>query len=281
MNAKKRFFDIFQTVICILLVIILIYPLVWMVGAAFKTNEEIFTNHSIFPQKEWMMDTFAKGWKGVGKNNFTVFFKNTLIVTIPSVLLTVISSTLTAYGFARFKFVGKNLLFMIMLGMLMLPNAVILIPTYLLFKDLGWLNTFLPIVIPTAFAVNSFLIFMLVQFFRSIPKEFDEAATIDGCNSFQCLTRVMVPMCTPAMITCGLFEFMWKWNDYFSSMIYLNSAKRFTIPLGLRLTIDSSTGVQWNQVMAMSIVSILPCVVVFFSLQKYFVDGIAAGGLKG
>jgi oligogalacturonide transport system permease protein len=279
--AKRRVSSTLHFILCLAICIVMIYPLVWMVGAAFKTNDEIFTNNSIFPSGTWILDSFAKGFKGVGRNTFAVFIKNSILMTLPSVLLTAISSVLTAYGFARFRFFGKNALFMVMLGMLMLPNAVIMIPTYLLFKDLGWINTFKPLIVPTAFAINSFLIFMLVQFFRSIPKEFDEAATIDGCNSLQTLIHVLVPMALPAIITTSLFEFMWKWNDYFNSMLYLNSAKKFTVALGLRMSIDSSTGVQWNQVMAMSAVSILPCVIVFFCLQKYFVEGIAAGGIKG
>lgn len=273
--------EVLRNVLVLLIGIVLVYPLLWMVGAAFKDNNEIFTNTSILPGGEWIMTSFKNGWKGVGKNTFTVFFKNSLIVTVPAVILTTVSTTLTAYGFARFQFFGKKVLFFVMLGMLMLPNAVIMIPTYLLFKELGWLNTFLPLIVPTAFAVNSFLIYMQVQFFRGIPKEMDEAATIDGCNTIQTLFYVMVPMSFPAIITTALYEFMWKWNDYFNSMLYLNSAKKFTVALGLRMSLDSSTGVQWNQVMAMSTLSILPCVIVFFLLQKYFVEGISAGSVKG
>lgn len=273
--------EIIRTIVVLIIGIVLIYPLLWMVGAAFKDNNEIFTTKSIFPANEWVKDSFSKGWKGVGKNNFTVFFKNSIVVTVPAVILTVISTTLTAYGFARFNFRGKKILFFTMLGMLMLPNAVIMVPTYLLFKELGWLNTLKPLIIPTAFAVNSFLIYMQVQFFRGIPREMDEAAIIDGCNSFKTLIYILAPMCSPAIITTALYEFMWKWNDYFNSMLYLNSAKKFTVALGLRMSLDSSTGVQWNQVMAMSTLSILPCVVVFFCLQKYFVEGISAGSVKG
>lgn len=280
-TMKNQIWSSIQLFICIIVAIVLIYPLLWMVGASFKTNEEIFVNHNILPSGEWVWDSFARGWKGVGRNTFTTFLKNSCFVTIPSVFLTVVSSTLTAYGFARFKFFGRKLLFMVMLGMLMLPNAVIMVPTYILFKELGWLNTMKPLILPTAFAVNSFLIFMMVQFMRSIPKDFDESATIDGCNTLQILYRIITPMCLPAMISCGLFEFMWKWNDYFNSMLYLNSAKKFTVTLGLRASFDSSTGVMWNQVMAMSFVCIVPCIIVFFSLQKYFVDGIVAGGIKG
>lgn len=280
-KASKTIFSIVQLVLCIIIAIILLYPLLWMIGASFKTNEEIFVNHSILPSGEWVLDSFARGWKGVGRTTFTTFIKNSILIAVPAVILTIVSTTLTAYGFARFKFKGKNVLFMVMLSMLMLPNAVIMVPTFILYKDLGWLNSYKPIIVPTAFAINSFLIFMMVQFMRSIPKDFDESATVDGCNSLQTLALIITPMCLPAMISCGLFEFMWKWNDYFNPMLYVNSAKKFTVTLGLRASFDSSTGVMWNQVMAMSFVSIIPCIIVFFCLQKYFVDGIAAGGIKG
>lgn len=280
MTARNRVWTIIWTTLSVLFAIVLIYPLLWMVGAAFKTNEEIFVNHHIIPSGKWVWDSFARGWKGVGRNTFSTFLLNSVKVAAPSVVFTIISTTLTAYGFARFRFMGRKVLFFIMIGMLMLPNAVIMVPTFILFKELGWLNSYKPLIIPTAFAVNSFLIYMMIQFMRSIPRDFDESATIDGCNSFQTLFHIIVP-CMPAMLSCGLFEFMWKWNDYFNAMLYVNSAKKFTVTLGLRASFDSSTGVMWNQVMAMSFISILPCIVVFFSLQKYFVEGLAAGGLKG
>ncbi len=280
-SSRNRIWTVFLSAISILFAVVLIYPLLWMVGAAFKTNEEIFVNYHIFPSGKWVMDSFARGWKGVGRNSFTTFIINSVKVAMPSVLLTIVSTTLTAYGFARFRFVGRKILFFIMIGMLMLPNAVIMVPTFILFKELGWLNSYKPLIIPTAFAVNSFLIYMVVQFMRSIPRDFDESATIDGCNSLQILFHIIVPMCLPAMLSCGLFEFMWKWNDYFNAMLYVNSAKKFTVTLGLRASFDSSTGVMWNQVMAMSFISILPCIIVFFSLQKYFVEGLSAGGIKG
>lgn len=281
MTARNRVWTIIWTSLSVLFAIVLIYPLLWMVGAAFKTNEEIFVNHHIIPSGKWVWDSFARGWKGVGRNTFSTFLLNSVKVAAPSVVFTIISTTLTAYGFARFRFMGRKVLFFIMIGMLMLPNAVIMVPTFILFKELGWLNSYKPLIIPTAFAVNSFLIYMMIQFMRSIPRDFDESATIDGCNSFQTLFHIIVPMCMPAMLSCGLFEFMWKWNDYFNAMLYVNSAKKFTVTLGLRASFDSSTGVMWNQVMAMSFISILPCIIVFFSLQKYFVEGLAAGGLKG
>ena len=228
-----------------------------------------------------MLTSWRDGWYGVGTLHFDTFIKNSILVVVPNVLFTILSCTLTAYGFARFRFVGKKIFFMLMLSLLMLPNAVIQVPTYILFRDFGWLNSYKPLIVPSLFASSSFLIFMLVQFFRGIPKDLDEAAIIDGCSSMGILVRILVPLCLPAMVSAGLFQFLWTWNDYFHPMLYLNSTNLYTVSLGLRMSLDATTGVQWNNIMAMSTLSILPCVVLFFCLQKHFVEGIAAGGLKG
>lgn len=280
-RLKRQIRSFLHILVCAAIGYVLVYPLLWMLFASFKDNGEIYNNSALFPRGDWVWTAFRDGWKGVGDANFGVFMKNSFLVTVPSVIFTIISSALTAYGFARFQFVGKKVFFMLMLATLMLPNAVIMVPTYVLFRDLNWLNTYKPMVVPTLFASSSFIIFMLVQFFRNLPKEMDEAARIDGCNAMMILIRILTPLCAPALISAGLFQFMWKWNDYFSVLIYINSVKKYTAALGLRMSLDSTTGVQWNQIMAMSVVSILPCVLIFFALQKYFVEGIATSGIKG
>lgn len=280
-RQKKHLWTAVHLLICILVGFVMAYPLLWMVGAAFKQNGEIYNNSHIFPRDEWVLTSWRDGWYGVGTLHFDTFIKNSILVVVPNVLFTILSCTLTAYGFARFRFVGKKIFFMLMLSLLMLPNAVIQVPTYILFRDFGWLNSYKPLIVPSLFASSSFLIFMLVQFFRGIPKDLDEAAIIDGCSSMGILVRILVPLCLPAMVSAGLFQFLWTWNDYFHPMLYLNSTNLYTVSLGLRMSLDATTGVQWNNIMAMSTLSILPCVVLFFCLQKHFVEGIAAGGLKG
>ena len=281
MRQKHILNSAVHLLVCLLIGFIMAYPLLWMVGAAFKQNGEIYNNSHILPRGEWVLTSWHDGWYGVGTLHFDTFIKNSIIVVVPNVLFTILSCTLTAYGFARFRFIGKKVLFMLMLSLLMLPNAVIQVPTYILFRDFGWLNSYKPLIVPSMFASSSFLIFMLVQFFRGIPKDLDESATIDGCGSIGILFRILVPLCLPAMVSAGLFQFLWSWNDYFHPMLYLNSTNLYTVSLGLRMSLDATTGVQWNNIMAMSTVSILPCVVLFFCLQKHFVEGIAAGGLKG
>lgn len=259
---------------------VMLYPLVWMFFSSFKTNKEIFGSMAILP-KEPVWDTFSKGWKSSGNITYTTFYLNTFRLIIPTVIFTVVSSAVTAYGFARFKFRFKKILFMLMLSTLMLPNAVLIIPRYLLFNKLGWLNSYLPFIVPAIFACTPFFIYMMVQFFRGIPRDFDEAATIDGCNTFQIFYMILVPLCKPALYSAAIFQFIWTWNDFFNSLIYINSVRKFPIVLALRMSLDSTSAANWNQVLAMSVVSLIPGTVLFFSAQKYFVEGVASAGVKG
>lgn len=227
-----------------------------------------------------MWNSYTEGWKGSGQFTFGVFFVNTLKLVIPTVICTLISSVIVAYGFARFEFPMKKILFMFMLSTLMLPNAVIIIPRYILFNSLDWLDSYLPFTIPAIFATNSFFIFMLVQFLRGIPKELDESAVIDGCSSFAILVRILLPLSRPSIFSAAIFQFIWTWNDFFNVLIYVNSIKKYTISLGLRMALDIQAAVNWNHVMAMSVVAIIPPVLVFFFSQKHFVEGIATTGIK-
>lgn len=264
----------------ILLGTIMLYPLIWMFFSSFKTNSEIFGGLNLLP-KEPVWDTYQKGFKGTGQITYATFFLNTFALVLPTVVLTVFSSALVAYGFARFKFRLKKPLFMLMISTLMLPNAVLIIPRYLLFNKLGWLNTYLPFIVPAAFACYPFFIYMMVQFFRGLPRDFDEAATIDGCNTFQVFWRILMPLCKPALFSAAIFQFIWTWNDFFNSLIYINSVKKFPIVLALRMSLDATSASNWNQVLAMSVLSLVPGTVLFFSAQKYFVEGVTSAGVKG
>ncbi|WHX48863.1 carbohydrate ABC transporter permease [Paenibacillus woosongensis] len=264
----------------IVLGFIMVYPLIWLFTSSFKTNADIFGSSKLLPTT-YVWDSYALGWQGTGQYGFQDFFINTLILVVPTVIFTIISSVIVAYGFARFEFPLKTMLFSIMIATLMLPNASIMIPRYILFNKMNWLDTYLPFIIPAAFATGAFFVYMMIQFLRGLPRDLDEAATIDGCNSFTVLTRVLLPLCKPAIFSVGIFQFMWTWNDFFNSIIYISSVKKFTVSLGLRLSLDASSAVSWNQVLAMSVVSIVPCILLFFFAQKYFVEGISTTGLKG
>ena len=258
----------------------MIFPLIWLISASLKPNNEIFGVLGLIPSR-FVWDSYLQGWKGSGQFTFGVFFVNTLKLVIPSVICTLISSIIVAYGFARFEFPLKKPLFILMLATLMLPNAVVIIPRYILFNAFDWLDSYLPFIVPAMFAGNSFFIFLLVQFLRSIPHELDESAVIDGCNSFSILVRILLPLSKPALFSVTIFQFIWTWNDFFNTLIYVNSVKKYTISLGLRMALDVQSAVNWNQVMAMSVVAIIPPVLIFFFSQKHFVEGIATTGLKG
>jgi oligogalacturonide transport system permease protein len=279
MKRKSRS-KILRYIILAVVGIVMIYPVIWLFFASFKSNEELFGSAALIP-KNFIWDSYAQGWKGSGQYGYSTFFLNTVKLVIPTVLFTVMSSAVVAYGFARFRFPFKKILFAVMLSTLMLPNAVVIIPKYMLFRDVGWIDSYNPFIVPAIFAGYPFFIFMLVQFFRGLPRELDEAAIIDGCNSFTIFTKIILPLSKPALISAGIFQFMWTWNDFFNSLVYINSVSKLTLPLALRISLDSSaSAVPWNQIMAMALVSIIPCIVVFFFAQKYFVEGIATTGIK-
>lgn len=279
-NSKKNTANILKYTLLILLGFIMIYPLLWMIGASFKTNQEIFGGSGLIP-KDPVFDAFKNGWKGSGQYTFTTFFLNTFKLVLPTVFFTALSSTLVGYGFGRFNFPMKKILFILMISTLMLPNTVVIIPKFIFFKKLGWLDSYLPFIVPAALGAYPFFNFMMVQFFRGIPVELDEAAKIDGCGTLRTLVSILLPLCKPAIFSVIIFQFIWTWNDFFNVLIYINSVSKFPLALGLRMTIDISSQVNWNQILAMSVVSILPPVILFFVAQKYFVEGLATSGLKG
>lgn len=264
----------------IIVAVIMIYPLLWLVGSSFKENGEIITSISLFPKK-LDFSSYINGWKGMGRYSYTVYFINTFKMVIPTVLFTVLSSFVVAYGFSRFNFYGKKLLFSLMISTLLLPAQVVMIPRYILYNNLHWLDSYLPFIVPALLATNSFFIYMMHQFIRGIPRELDESALIDGCNSFTILTRIIAPLSKSAMFSVIVFQFVWKWNDFFDSLIYINSPKKFVISLALRSSLDISDTIAWNQLMAMSVVSMIPPILLYIFAQKYFIEGVATTGIKG
>ncbi len=279
-KSKKLFGKIFSYAVLIFIGVIMCYPLVWMFFASFKSNSEIFAGVRLLPQS-FSFESFRYGWKGVGGNSYSRFFTNSFLMVAPTTILTVVSSALVAYGFARFEFRAKKILFTILLGTLMLPNAILIIPRYTIFRDLKALDSYYPFYLMAAFACYPFFTYMLVQFIRGLPKDLDEAAYIDGCGSFGILIRILLPLLKPALFSAGLFQFLWTYNDYFNSLIYISSIKKYTVSLALRMTMDSEATTAWNSIMAMSCLVVLPVVILFFFCQKYFVEGIATTGLKG
>lgn len=279
-KTKRTISTIIRYFFLIAVGIVMIYPMVWMFGASMKAdNNEIFASIGFIP-KNPSFAAYREGWSATGYK-FSVFMINTYLIVIPKVIFTVISSVITAYGFSRFNFMGKGILFAILMSTLFLPQVVLNIPQFLLFTQIGWVDTYKPLVVPTLFANEPYFVFMLIQFMRTISRELEEAAEIDGCNSLQRLYHIIVPVVRPAVVSCGLFQFMWSSNDFQGPLIYINSVTKYPASLGLRLIADSETGFQWNKILALSVISILPTLLVFFMAQDQFIDGIAAGGVKG
>lgn len=266
--------------IIISIAFIMLYPVLWMLGSSFKPAHMIFTETWFWPS-EWNFANYVSGWVGIQGNPFYRFLVNSATVSLGAVVGNVISCSMAAYAFARLTFRFKTVGFALMLMTIMLPHHVTLIPQYILFNKLGMINSFLPLILPKWLATDAFFIFLMVQFIRGLPKELDEAATIDGCGPVHIYWRIIIPLALPAIITTMIFTFLWTWDDFFSQLIYLSDVTKYTVPLGLRLFLDSSSQSDWGPMFAMSVLSLLPCFVIFIACQKYFVEGIATSGLKG
>ncbi len=281
-NARKKLINsIIRYTILILGALIMIYPIIWLIGASFKTNSEIFSSIGFIPSSI-DFSAYVKGWQTATEYTFTTYFANTFMIVIPKVIFTVIASTLTAYGFTRFDFPFKKSLMAILVGTLFLPSVVTRVPLYLLWKELGFLDTYIPLTVPALFGGEAFFVFQMVQFMRGIPKELDEAAKVDGCNSFQILYKVLVPVMIPCIVSVGLFQFMWTMNDFLGPLIYISSVSKYPVAIAIKLAMDTSGGTfEWNQTIAMSLMGLVPSLVLFFLAQKTFIEGVTAGSVKG
>ena len=282
-KQQKKTLNLVLTYLVIILIgCVLLFPIAWMISAAFKTNDEIFGSIALMP-KSFSFQNFIDGWKSAGIYTYATYFINSFIMVIPTTLLTIASSALVAYGFARFNFPFKKQLFAILIATLMLPNSVIIIPRYVLFNKFGWVDSpfYLAIWVHCAFATETYFVYQLVQFMRNVPRDLDEAAAIDGCSSFQTLYKVIVPMLGPALVSCALFQFMWSCNDFMGPLLYVSTPGKYPMSLFVKLSMDGDTGFAWNKILALSLISILPQLIVFFCAQDQFVEGISAGAVKG
>jgi len=260
---------------------IMLYPLLWMLASSFKPADQIFSGNvlSLVPARP-IIDNYVQGWAGFGGISFLTFFRNTLLYAGVGTVLVVSASALTAYGFARLRFVGRRVWFTMMLVTLMLPIQVQVVPEYILFSKLGMVNTFWPLLLPRI-GGQAFFIFMIMQFIRGIPRELDDAAAIDGCNEFAIFWRVMVPLISPALVTAAIFSFYFTWGDFLTPLIYLNDPKLYTISVALRTFADPSSVTNWGAIFAMGTLALIPVFVVFIFFQRYLVEGISTAGLSG
>ena len=266
----------------IVILAIVLYPLVWMVGTSFKSQQEIASNIGLFPH-DFTPANFTDGWH---KFDFVFgkFFVNSAMVAILTVVGNTLSCLLAAYALGRLRFRLRGVWFAVMIGTLLLPGHVLIIPQYILFRTLGWVGgdwPYLPLLVPHFLATEAFFVFLMVQFMRGIPRELDEAAKIDGCSPYGVFRHVILPLSRPALVTTAIFSFIWTWNDFFSQLIYLNSPDHYTVPIGLRLFLGGEGQTELGPMFAMSVLSLLPVFLFFLAFQRLLVEGINTAGLKG
>lgn len=263
----------------ILMLVVMLYPVIWMLGASFEPSFQIFSNPGLLP-RTWTLENYQRGWYPLQDLSFAQLFANSLIISTLAAIGNVASCTMAAYAFARLEFRFRKVLFAVMLLTIMLPYQVLIIPQYILYLNLGWLNTYLPLVVPRFLAVDSFFVFLMVQFIRGLPRELDEAAIMDGAGHRQLFLQITVPLAKAAMATTAVFTFINSWNDFLGPLLYLTKSSMFTVPLGLNLFIDSSETSQWGPLFAMSILSLVPILIVFTPFQRLLTEGIATTGFK-
>jgi multiple sugar transport system permease protein len=262
----------------IALALAMLYPVIWMVVSSLRPNDEIFRDPSIIPDS-FEVSNYTDGWNALAYP-FNVYMWNSALIVIGCIVGNLVSCSMAAYAFARLSFSGKRFWFAVMLLSIMLPIHVIIVPQYVLFSQLGWVNTFLPLIVPKLLATDAFFIFLMVQFIRGIPKELDEAARIDGAGHPRIFLQIILPLMVPALATTAIFTFIWTWNDFFSQLIFLTKPELYTVPLALRSFEDAQSSTNYAQMFAMSVVSLIPIFLIFLFGQKFLIKGIATTGIK-
>jgi len=258
--------------------LLMLAPLAWMISTSLKSEGDVFLVPIQWLPKQALWSNYPEALTFVP---YIQYFLNSVYVTTFAVLGTVLTASMVAFAFARLRGPGKNILFIILLSTLMLPGEVTLVPIYLMFRTLGWLDTYQPLILPSWFGGGAFYIFLLRQFFMSLPTELDDAAKIDGATLLQIYWRIMMPLSGPALATVAIFSFFENWNSFQPALIYLNTAERYTLPVGLRLYLSSMGNTHWNYLMAATVISIIPPVVLFFISQRFFIEGSILSGVKG
>lgn len=261
-----------------LFALLMLYPLLWMIISSFKPSNLILSQTGLIPT-ELTVDNYTDGWDALG-TPFTTFLINSGIIAVGSILGNLFSCALTAYALARLNFRGSKLYFSLALLTMMLPFHVLIIPQYILFAEIGWINTYAPLLVPKFLATDAVFIFLMVQFIRSIPRELDHAAMLDGAGPFRIFWSVILPLMQPALITTTIFTFIWTWNDYFGPLLYLTKTKLYTVPVALKSLVDTETQSGIGIMFAMSLVSLIPILLFFLFAQKHIIKGIATTGIK-
>lgn len=276
-TAQKTVADALTYTILIALGVIILVPVAWMLSTSLKADGEVFLYPPVWIPETLHWENFRRALTFLP---FARYLLNTTVIAVTAVIGQLLVSPLVAYAFARLDARGKNVLFMLVLSTMMLPGQVTMVPVFILFRILGWVNTFLPLIVPNYFG-SPYFIFLLRQFMLTIPPELGDAARIDGCGYFGTYGRIFLPLSKPALATVGIFTFMYNWNDFMSPLIYLSSNDKWTLTLGLSRFTGMYGTTAWNLLMACSLVTILPCIVLYFFAQGYFIQGIVITGVKG
>lgn len=257
---------------------VMLYPLLWMVSSSFKPENEIFSTTSLIPET-FTAEAYQRGWNGLSVS-FGWMFVNSTVIALLAVVGNLLSCSMAAYAFTRLQFKGRGFWFALMLGTMMLPQHAVLIPQYLMFLNFGWVNTILPLVVPKFLAIDAFFIFLMIQFFRGIPRDLDEAAVMDGAGPLRIFFKIILPLSTPVLATAAVFSFIWTWDDFFAPLIYLNDIEKYTAQLGLRTFVDATAQSDWGALLAMSTLTVLPIFILFVLFQRLLIEGIATTGMK-
>ncbi len=274
----RRLRSVLKHLALIIAALTMIYPLIWMVVSSFRPGEMIFRQPGLVFDN-LTVENYVNGWTALSYS-FDVFLINSAVIVFGCILGNVVSCSLAAYAFARLKFTAKPVLFAVMLVTIMLPIHVLIVPQYIMFNAVDLTNTIWPIVLPRMLATDAFFIFLMVQFIRGLPRELDEAALIDGCGHFRIFFNILLPLMIPAIATTAIFTFIWTWNDFFASLIYLTRMENYTVQLAVRAFMDSAGQSNWGAMFAMSVVSLVPIFLAFLFGQRFLVRGIATTGIK-
>ncbi|WP_104173342.1 carbohydrate ABC transporter permease [Arthrobacter sp. Y81] len=279
-GAKRIKSAIFH-VVALALTGVVLYPALWMVASSFKPNSEIGGANTSLWSNNFSFDNFVTAMDGIGGVSTLQFFTNSLILAIGAVVGTILSASVSAYAFARIKFPGRSVFFGMMIATLLLPFHVVIIPQYIVFQQLGLVDTYIPLLIGKFLAADAFFVFLMVQFMRNLPAELDEAARIDGAGHVRIFTAIMLPLMKPALISTSIFSFIWSWNDFLGPLLYLNTPEKYPLPLALRLFVDQTQSSDYGAMIAMSVLALLPVLIFFLVFQRYIVEGVSTQGLKG
>ena len=280
MTKKHKIEAVLYHLFVCLFGLLMIYPVLWMISGSLKNNTEILNGGMNLIHPAWRVENFANGWKGFGGISFATFFSNSFFVAAVSTLATVLSSACVAYAFSRVKYKGRNIWFTAMICTMMIPTQIILVPQYIIYNKLGFVGTYLPLILPHFFG-QAFFIYQMMQFGSGIPRDLDEAAIIDGCSKYTIFTKIFLPLLKPSIVTTIIIQFYWKWDDFMSPMIYLSKPKMYTASVAIKNFADSTSTTDYGAMFAMSTLSLIPVFLIFLFFNRYLVEGISTSGIKG